>query len=48
MVILCAYMYLGTSSVNNETEKLEVFLKFFTEETITKNKHMNRLFTNIA
>lgn len=46
MVILCVAIYVGSKSVNTEIEKLEVFLRFFTEEMITKNKHMNRLFTN--
>lgn len=27
--------------MNNENDKLEVFLKYFNEETVQKNKHMS-------
>ena len=46
MIILCIAIYGSSKAVNDEIERLESFLLYFNEETITKNKHMNRLFTN--
>ena len=46
LFILCAAIYWGTRSIADEVEQLELFLRFFSEEMITKNKHMNRLFSN--
>jgi hypothetical protein len=46
--LLCAAIYWGSRSICRETETLELFLHFFSEEMITKNKHMNRLFSNTS
>lgn len=44
--MLCTALHWGSRSIRRETDTLELFLHFFSEEMITKNKHMNRLFSN--
>lgn len=37
-------IYFNIRKMIEENEKLEVFLKYFDEEILVKNKHMNGLF----
>jgi hypothetical protein len=46
VAVLCAALHWGSRSIRREADTLELFLHFFSEEMITKNKHMNRLFSN--
>ena len=38
-------LWIELKKMNSENEKLEVFLKYFNEETVQKNKHMSALLT---
>ena len=41
LVVFYVLIYLEIRKMNNENDKLEVFLKYFNEETVQKNKHMS-------
>lgn len=43
LIIFISEGYFGYRRINKETDRLEIFLKYFDDETLSKNKHLNNI-----